>query len=251
VILYLAQGLQRTDENVQRIATLDTPDVLAKSVVNEVTDQVERMSHYAEVLPHDQKIFAKFDLPQEELARATSAELCEHFVRSPMTTTFGLYSDPNIGIERAIRASTTLAALVERGDAIEGIVGYYNKTNQEIPGLLPNGQPSADAIPVALSLWHADELLLFPEIFARTAGHEKPILDSMRKRFAAVAAANAIYRYPTGEGLFDLSIGTAKRISLLLLERTDPEGAERWKAGVRPEDEAAFLEYISLNVTAP
>lgn len=212
-------------------------------------EQSELKKMLDEILPYDRENFARFDLPREDLDRATSAQLSRHFADSPMYAVFGLYDNVNVGIYRVAQASATIQELLARDDMVDGIVEYYQEANQEIMSRQSESLPRHDR-PLSNGLMALDELLMYPDIFERTRGHERRILKVLKERYEAMTAANARHIQLTGEELYSVSLGTTKALSVKLLERIDPGGYELWKTGVPIAEEGDFFRYLSEQIAA-
>lgn len=216
---------------------------------HESEDRLILMKNLDEVLPHDKEIAARFDLPREELDRATSAQLSRHFAKGPLWIWFGFYDDVNIGIYRASRASATLEELTNRADMVDGVIEFFEVANQEISK--PQPSPEMADFPLSSGLEAMDKLLMYPDVFEKTQGLERRLLQVLRDRHEAAAAANAVSIEQTGDELFSVSLGTAKALSLKLLARIDPDGYERWKTGIPIAEESDFFDYVSHVLSAP
>ncbi|NUM54380.1 MAG: hypothetical protein HUU46_12100 [Candidatus Hydrogenedentes bacterium] len=200
------------------------------------------LARLEELIPHGKEHNARFDLTEDELSRATSAQLVQHYLTSPMPVAFGLYSKSEIGLYRAYRESATLTELLERDDFVDGFIAFYANTKKAITN--PDStQRTSGAI--SLSLMHADHLLLYAPLFKRTAGHERRLLAELVDLCRTIADLNAKNRARTGEDLYNNPI----HLCLHLLKRIDPDGFSRWDADAAfIKDEHAFLEYVALQV---
>lgn len=177
-------------------------------------------AHLDAVAEIDQgKTAPRFDMTAEEIEKASSVELVMHFTASPLRVWFGLYDDRNLGVRRAIRGSRTLQAFVQRPDMIEAIVESNRIRMAEIREARPGSEITEG---LSMHLMCCDELLLYPEVFEKTRGHEKDLLQVMCERYRAMVEANA--RFPKETEPFGASFTTITQVVLQLAQRIDPGG---------------------------
>jgi len=168
-----SERAKANDNDVEASKPTDAPvdinisgvmDDYEKTIVDREVLNAEDILHLEGVLPYDKKIAAKFDMPLDEIKTAKSSVLCKHyFLRTPGKVLFGLYDDRNFGITRAIRASATLSALVNREDVVDGMCEY----NRDIlDNEIENKQHEPGKI--SRSLMCSDELLMYPAVFVKT-----------------------------------------------------------------------------------
>lgn len=192
---------------------------LEDDILQMVSLQAEDITHLNNVLPHDLRSSAKFDIPEKDLATTPSDVLCKHFFAvSPLRITFGLYdgSNPRImGITRAIRSSSTLGTLFYREDIIPGIIKFYQETPLE-PEKMQDLEPGT----TSMSLMATDEFLMYPPVFERSAGYEKQILSILCDRYRRMEKVNS--SRPDDDPLYGGIYNSTKNLALLLLEHVRP-----------------------------
>lgn len=150
----------------------------------EVQEQLEAVS------PFDRELSAKFDLSPEEIEKAPTAKLLNHFSTSGMRVWLGLYDEADIGVRRAIRGSTTLAAFVKRPDMMDGFIQWNKQYIEEIRNLTPESTTGGE---LSSHLVASDDLLKFRGIFQRAKGRERELLGVLCERYRAMVEANALF----------------------------------------------------------
>ena len=159
---------------------------------------------------------------------------------SPGVVFFGMYNDQNLGIRRALQASKTLQAFVERPDVMNGFIEVYQKIeldpekNEELPG----GR-------ISMAVMHTDQLLLYPEIFEKSSGYEKEMLAILCERYNLMKDINLRYEEADGKDtVYSASFNTTKLLTFRLLEKYDKVSFERLKQYGSFEDEELFYESV-------
>jgi hypothetical protein len=172
------------------------------------------------VLDYDKELANRWDAPAERIPRMSTADLLKYFAASPLRVPLMLYDDPNLGIARAIRVSTTLTEAVNRKDLIEGwmemnreLMRDFEKRNSQ-----SNGETSS-------SLLSADQLLLYPPVFKKTRGREKELLRFVSRRYRWMQEVNK--SKGKGASVFSASLGSAAQLAVKLAQALEPDG--NWK----------------------
>ena len=204
----------------------------------------DQIIHLNGVLPHDKKIAAEHDIPEQELSKTPTDILCRHFVGSPMRVWFGMYDDVNFGITRAIRASATLSALINREDMVEGMIKMYSETIID-----PENTQAAELGSISMALMASDELLTYPPIFERTKGYGKDLLLHLCNRYKRMREVNEKCESKGENPPYGASLSSARKVALLLLKRFDNKLYDKWQdqfkdKGKLTKDEDRLFEEI-------
>lgn len=242
VLLSGCASLQQKES--KEITVFETVEVTDEELFRKAGMTDEQVEHLNKVLPYDREIFAKSDIPEEQLSTTPTDKLWWHFsVSTPMYIHFGLYDNPNKGITRATRGSRTLSTLISREDMIEAIVKAYSEVPIEPEKMRDYGIESAGKISMAL---HAsDQLLMYPPVFEKTKGHERELLSHLCQRYRRMTRVNQRYeKMGMGEyHAYSAVFNTTKTLALRFLERLDPQAYDNWKEG-KIEDEPLLFNTI-------
>lgn len=180
------------------------------------------------VKKYDKEISDRLDLPADEIEKASSFKLLDHFVNSSMRSWLGLYNDTNVGVRRAIQGSTTLNALIQRPDIMDAFVEWNRHCVEEVNKLQSDSQ---DGGQLSNSIMACDDLLGFPSIFQKTKGHERALLQAVCRRYRAMVEANSLFdddNKPFG------AVFNGTRTNIVALAKViDPNGA--WDTGDEAE----------------
>jgi hypothetical protein len=207
--------------------------------------KTEWQAHLDGVLGYDREIAAKFDLPPDKLKTASTEELASYFFAGPMPGGwFLLYDDPNKGIERALRASATLLEVTNREDLVEGIAAMCAHTDIESVLRL---EEAGERGRVSMSLFWADQFLIYPPVFARTKGKEKELLPLLCDRYRRMSAVN---RAKPENPPYGAVFSTTKQLAMSLIRSLGEQGKVNWrKFDIR--DEEAFYTAIEQFLRSP
>lgn len=211
-------------------------------------DDIAWEQHLRDVEITDREIYSKWEMPESQIAKASSQVLLSHFISSPLPVSFLLYGDTNKGIERVLRSCKTLQAFVDRPDIAVAVAAFHEKfpyspdlrseedkthlesvrsnlAQHKYADHVQSEENEAGLIIArrSIQLYHMDHLLLYPSVFSRLKGHEKRILDVLLERFHAIEVVRSKY----GEDAYSAASSTAYNLSVALLKNIDPGLAKK------------------------
>ncbi len=248
-------------------------DGLTDEAVEKTRPKARWATHLSKVLPYDKEIAASMDIPEEELPSTLTDQLCWHCINGPARTWFTLYSDPNLGIERALQASTALATLVDREDFMESVIKVYGEAPIEVyigkaDQMMYDGVPIEDytkkadhedyirlfedmaenpdiVLPqLSLALYTCDQLLMYPPVFEKTKGHEKELLSHLCDRYRRMVKTNEAMEKMGRQGPYSVAFNTTKQLAMRLMVRLDPRSYRALQSSLKIEDEPLFFSTV-------
>jgi len=180
------------------------------------------------VLPYDEEIAAKWDLPADEIAKAPSVKLLTHFSASPMRVWLGLYEQPDIGARRAIRGSKSLAALVKRDDMMQAFVDWNKQYIEQINNLQSDSTNGGE---LSSQIVACDDLLRSGEILQKSKGHERELLKVLCERYRVMTETNLLF--DTDNKPFGASFNSLVHLIKSMADVIDPTA--NWNRGDEAE----------------
>jgi hypothetical protein len=148
-------------------------------------------AHVDSMGSYDSEVFAKWDLPAEEVAKRSTEDLLIYFTgRVPVQIVFSFYEDRAIGVSRVKNSMRVVKTAVSRDDFVDAVVSLYRKATPLLD------QPAAAAA-VFRTEWASgasgplqslDAMLIHPDLIEKTKGREKEIIALLAERDAKVKA---------------------------------------------------------------
>ncbi|MBN1867324.1 hypothetical protein JW916_08525 [Candidatus Sumerlaeota bacterium] len=180
-----------------------------------VKESVETELHIRGLRESDARVLARFDVPRDEVVSSTTEKILHHYTQVPTLGFTRLYGDPNVGIERMLRATNFLAELLSREDIAEAAISLFDRypvspTSISDSAVRENyrGIESVEMTPdlaslrecvqdpknteklkvtiISMDLEELDHLLSHPRVFEKLRGHEAELLLCMARRYERI-----------------------------------------------------------------
>ena len=237
-------------------------------LANKMKWDMNLINHIESMKEPDKKINKKWELPVDVLGKTSTDKLFLHVIRSPMVAVLMLYSKDEIGLQRLLNASSTMHEFYMREDLAEGVLQMYREyvfspeaisdetiisrysdnKRSENPlyrqRLTPDNITNTKIVNRCMSIMKADKMMLCPQLFPKTKGHERDFLKIMVDRYEKIAELKKIY--DNEEDPFGTAIACISPFCIRLAENIDGEFCNKLK-GIEFATEAwekRFIEEI-------